>query len=49
VHQYFVSVFTDEERGPVPEEDTMDFASELSYVNITVEKIKGKIRKLRPS
>lgn len=49
LNEYFASVFTDEGSGPVPEEDAMDFASDLSDVRITVEKIKEKIRKLRPS
>jgi hypothetical protein len=49
LNEYFASVFTDEGSGPVPEEDTMDFAPELSDVEMSVDKITAKIKKLRPS
>jgi hypothetical protein len=49
LNEFFASVFTDEGKGLVPEKGTIDFALDLSDVKITVEKIKEKIRKLRPS
>jgi hypothetical protein len=46
---YFASVFTDEGSGEVPDEEAMDYVTGLSDVEITVEKIEAKIKKLRPS
>jgi hypothetical protein len=49
LNDYFASVFTDEGEGPVPEEDPMEYGEELTNMEITVEKIASKIKKLRPS
>ncbi len=49
LNNYFASVFTHEGDGPVPEEDDMESNTRLQDITITAEKVKEKIKKLRPS
>ena len=45
--EFFSGVFTREDTDNIPEPHQMNFESEISSVQVTVRKVKDKIRKLR--
>ena len=46
-NEFFSGVFTREDTDNIPEPHQMNFESEISSVQVTVRKVKDKIRKLR--
>ena len=46
-NEFFSRVFTREDTDNIPEPHQMNFESEISSVQVTVRKVKDKIRKLR--